>query len=61
MLCVGLIEIRPTSALKGLNLPEVNAVIVPLGYKRVYLPLYEVADTPFYIQGVGARRCSRTD
>ena len=23
----------------------------PLGYERVYLPLYEVADTPFHIQG----------
>ena len=23
----------------------------PLGYKRVYLPLCKVADTPFYIQG----------
>ena len=23
----------------------------PLGYERVYLPLYKVADTPFYIQG----------
>ena len=25
----------------------------PLGYKRVYLPLYEVADTPFDIHGDG--------
>ena len=23
----------------------------PLGYERVYLPLYKVADTPYYIQG----------
>ena len=23
----------------------------PLGYERVYLPLCEVADTPFHIQG----------
>ena len=23
---------------------------LPLGYERVYLPLHEVADTPFYIQ-----------
>ena len=23
----------------------------PLGYERVYLPLYEVADTPIHIQG----------
>ena len=23
----------------------------PLGYERVYLPLYKVADTPFQIQG----------
>ena len=23
----------------------------PLGYERVYLPLYEVADTHFHIQG----------
>ena len=22
----------------------------PLGYERVYLPLYKVADTPFHIQ-----------
>ena len=22
-----------------------------LGYERVYLPLYQVADTPFHIQG----------
>ena len=26
-------------------------VIRPRGYKRVYLPLHEVVDTPFYIQG----------
>ena len=25
----------------------------PLGYARVYLPLYKVADTPFHIQGDG--------
>ena len=25
--------------------------ICPLGHERVYLPLGEVADTPFYIQG----------
>ena len=25
--------------------------IRPLGYERVYLPLYKVADTPFHIQG----------
>ena len=25
--------------------------ICPLGYERVYLPLYKVADTPFYIRG----------
>ena len=24
-----------------------------LGYERVYLPLYKVADTPFHIQGDG--------
>ena len=23
----------------------------PLGYERVYLPLYTVADTPFHIKG----------
>ena len=26
-------------------------VIYPIGYERVYLPLYKVADTPFHIQG----------
>ena len=25
----------------------------PLGYERVYLPLYKVAVTPFHIQGEG--------
>ena len=25
----------------------------PLGYERVYLPLYKVADTPFHIRGDG--------
>ena len=25
--------------------------IFPFGYERVYLPLYNVADTPFDIQG----------
>ena len=25
-------------------------ILRPLGYERVYLPLYKVADTPFYIQ-----------
>ena len=25
--------------------------IIPLGYERVYQPLFKVADTPFHIQG----------
>ena len=28
-------------------------VIRPLGYEKVYLPLYKVADSPFHIQGDG--------
>ena len=28
-----------------------RSIIRHLGYERVYLPLYEVADTPFHIQG----------
>ena len=28
-------------------------IIRPLGYERVYLPLHEVADTPFHIQEDG--------
>ena len=27
------------------------SICSPLGYERVYLPLYKVADTPFQIQG----------
>ena len=27
----------------------------PLGYEKVYLRLYKVADTPFHIQGVDCR------
>ena len=34
----------------------VQHIIRPLGYKRVYLPLYKVADTPFPIQ-VGELLC----
>ena len=30
---------------------RVNILFCPLGYKRVYLPLCKVADTPFHIQG----------
>ena len=26
-------------------------LVLPLGYERVHLPLYKVADTPFHIQG----------
>ena len=36
--------------LDALN-PLFFKTIRPLGYERVYLPLYEVADTPFHIQG----------
>ena len=28
-----------------------NQIMNILGYERVYLPLYKVADTPFYVQG----------
>ena len=28
-----------------------NTIVCPLGYERVYLPLREVADTPFHVQG----------
>ena len=28
----------------------IRSTIRPLGYERVYLPLYKVADTPFHIQ-----------
>ena len=28
-----------------------RTIFRPLGYERVYLPLYKVADTPFHIQG----------
>ena len=27
-------------------------ILRPIGYEKVYLPLCEVADTPFQIQGV---------
>ena len=30
-----------------------NITICLLGYERVYLPLHQVADTPFHIQGNG--------
>ena len=30
----------------------------PLGYERVYLPLYKVADTPFYVQGDDIISCA---
>ena len=30
---------------------KTTCIYRPLGYKRVYLPLFKVADTPFYIQG----------
>ena len=29
----------------------IAVVIRPFGYKRVYLPLHKVADTPFHIKG----------
>ena len=31
-------------------MPLIRHTYHPLGYKRVYLPLYKVADTPFHIQ-----------
>ena len=41
-----------TPALKVYKTRGVSQIIYrPLGYERVYLPLCEVADTPFYIQG----------
>ena len=30
---------------------EYTIMSTPLGYERVYVPLYKVADTPFHIQG----------
>ena len=30
---------------------DLQGVIRPIGYERVYLPLCKVADTPFHIQG----------
>ena len=33
----------------------------PLGYERVYLPLYKVADTPFHIQGDEVQHCADFD
>ena len=35
---------QPSSASRTINYR-------PRGYERVHLPLYKVADTPFYIQG----------
>ena len=36
--------------LRGIDQVDVK-IYRPLGYERVYLPLREVADTPFHIQG----------
>ena len=30
---------------------QTNSIYSPLGYERVHLLLYQVADAPFYIQG----------
>ena len=30
---------------------NIGSIDRPLGYERVYLPLYKVTDTPFHIQG----------
>ena len=32
-------------------IPIYGYITRPLGYQRVYLPLYKVADTPFHIHG----------
>ena len=32
-------------------LPQSMTAYRPIGYERVHLPLHEVADTPFHIQG----------
>ena len=39
------------SAVYGTVHPKLCTINRPFGYKRVYLPLCIVADTPFYIQG----------
>ena len=36
---------------KAPNILIMTNTCSPLGYERVYLPLWEVADTPFHIQG----------
>ena len=41
-----LCNVGPTSKTLGRR-----CIYRPLGYERVYLPLYKVADTPFHIQG----------
>ena len=36
---------------------EMSLTYRPLEYERVYLPLYNVADTPFHIQEGDALKC----
>ena len=34
-----------------LNIYTGYSIYRPIGYERVYLPLFKAGDTPFYIQG----------
>ena len=43
-------DLENESQVADLNIADIN-IYRHLGYERVYLPLYKVADTPFHIQG----------
>ena len=45
-----LAQVPPFNMLKHVKDKNKSAIFRPLGYERVYLPLYKVADTPFHIQ-----------
>ena len=43
-------DLENESQVADLNIADIN-IYRHLGYERVHLPLYKVADTPFHIQG----------
>ena len=47
----GLISKNSTHAESRLITIVIQGTCCPLGYERVYLPLCQVADTPFHFQG----------
>ena len=48
---IGFMDGIPDKTISRFHQSRGQRIYRPLGYERVYLPLYKVADTPFHTQG----------